>query len=120
MSGTLPDLQADAAVLERLLGHLKVLLSSLELRLLNGVHLEKAVEMLLLAPPAFKIVVADDAAERVDGEGVLSAGQLHQETLGLPAEEVSSSLLRSGEVEPLAGGGNGGGIMYFGLDRDKV
>src|SRR3989442_1330287 len=49
-SGGLNDLDLDGPVLEALLTHLEALPASLDLRLLNRVHLQEAVEVLLVAP----------------------------------------------------------------------
>src|SRR5262245_2936259 len=57
ISGALPDLEADAAVGQRLLADGVALLAGLQGGLLHGVGLEEAVEVGLVAPVAAEVVV---------------------------------------------------------------
>src|SRR5579871_4273366 len=106
--------------MEGLLAHGVPLLAGLEFRLLHGIKLQEAIQLSWIAPPPLIMVVADDSAEGIDHDGVLPAGQLYQQPLGFAAVKLSGTVLRRSEVEPLAGSGHSGGIMYFRLQRNKM
>src|SRR3954451_20921941 len=97
----LTDLDHDAAVLNHLFADEQSLLPSVQLRLLNGVHLEEPVEMRPVSPTAFEVVVLDRARQRVDHSGILPARELNQQARRLAAVESRRALDRLAESQPL-------------------
>ena len=89
MSGTSDaDGQLDRSVGQGLLGDLVALLAGLDPRLLDGVDLEEAIQVALVAPGAIVVVVADLPGRRVDDDGIGPVGQPDDEPRGLAAEEL--------------------------------
>src|SRR6266404_4742828 len=68
ISGALHELQANAAVLQGLLGDRVAAFAGLELGLLNRIALQEAVEMCLVAPVPVVIVVAHGPRQRVNDD----------------------------------------------------
>ena len=73
--------------------------------------LEEAVELGLLAPAPLEVVVAHLAGGGVDDGRVAPAGQLQQQALGLAAVELRLAVDGLGQAQPLAGGGDGRGVV---------
>ena len=76
--------------------------------------------MLLVAPAAFVVVVADLAGGRVDDDRVEPVGQADEQAGGLAAEELGRALDRLGQGEPAAGRRDRGGVADLGLDGHDV
>ena len=88
--------------------------------LLDGVGLEEAVELRLVAPGAAVVVVADLPGGGVDDDRVEPAGQLDEQAGGLAARTAGGAVDGLGQAEPAAGGGDRRGVADLGLDGDDV
>src|SRR6266446_9455171 len=80
-----PDLEHDATIRQGLLVDDMSFLAGLQLGFLDGVNLQKAIELLLLSPFAAVIVIGQRAREWVDDHGVGPTGQMEDEPGGLVA-----------------------------------
>ena len=85
-----------------------------------GIRLEEAIEVLLVAPPPAKVVVAELARRQIGDHRILPAGQLHDQALDFAAEEPGLALDGLGQRQTLARGPDGGGVPDLGLDDDDV
>ena len=93
------DGQLDRAVGQRLLGDAVALPAGLDLGLFDGVGLQKAVELLLVAPGAAVVVELQAAAGQVADDRIVPAGQLDRQAGGRAAEELDRAV-RSGGGSP--------------------
>src|SRR5262249_59627170 len=107
ISGPLDDLEADAAVGEGLLADGVAPLARFELGPLDGVGLQEAVEVRLLAPGARIVVVLHDPTAEVDDGGGMPVGPLQEQPAGLPAVELRPAPPRLRPAPPPARGGGG-------------
>ncbi len=64
------------------------LLAGLDPRLFDGVDLEEAVELALVAPGAVVVVEVDLPGRRVDDDGIGPVGQPDDQPADLAAEEL--------------------------------
>ena len=92
------------------------LLAGLDPGLLDGVDLQEAVELGLVAPGAVVVVVVDLPGRRVDDDGIGPVGQPDDEPGGLAAEELCRAEDRRGSCEAAAGGADGRVVADLGLD----
>jgi hypothetical protein len=88
--------------------------------LLDGISLEKPVQLNLLAPAAAVIVKTDLAGTGVEHGWINPAGQSHQKPSGFGGKESDSA--RDGSIKPqsLAGKLDGDCIANFGFDLNNV
>ena len=88
---------------------------------LDGVGLEQAVQLALLAPGAVEVVKAYTGRGGVDHHGITPARQLDKQAGGTPAIELGSALRRLGQTQPSTGGGQGNRITNLRLyDHDMT
>jgi hypothetical protein len=92
-SGT-PDLNGefDGSIGEGLFGHRVSPLAGLNPSFLNRVRLEKAIEVNLLAPAAFKVVKTKLTAGQVTNDWIPPVRQLHSQPGDLATEELECAL----------------------------
>ena len=115
------DGELDGAVGQGLLDDAVAPLAGLDRGLLDGVGLEEAVELLLRAPAAVVVVVADAGRSAVStDDGVEPAGQLDEQPGGLALEQPGGAVDGLGQAEAAAGGGDRRGVADLGLDRHDV
>ena len=93
------------------------LLAGLDPCLLDGVDLQEAIELGLVAPGAVVVIVADLPGRRVDDDGIGPVGQPDDEARGLAAEELCRAEDRQGQLEAATGGADGRVVADLGLDR---
>jgi hypothetical protein len=120
ISAALQDLELDPAFGGRLLDDGMAALAGFQFDALDGVGLQKAVQLGLRALDPAVVVVMDLAAERVEDGRVCPAGQLDDKAGGFAAEELGGAVDRLGQAEPAAGSGHAGRIMDLGANRDDV
>ena len=113
-------LDQDTAVLERSFAVAVALFLRLDLGLLDRVYLDKAIEVLLVAPVAAEVVVPDCPGGRVDDSRILSAGELDEQTRGLAAVKPRGAVHGLGQPEPAARRRDGGRVVEFRFDLDDV
>ena len=100
------DLEANAAVLESGFRDGVALLAGFDLRPLDRVHLQEAVQMDLISPFATVCVAADFTARDVDDGGVGPARELHDQAALFATEELGRAFDGGRQPEPVAGGGD--------------
>jgi hypothetical protein len=106
--------------MERLLADAETSLPRLHFGFLDAIHLNKPIELLLVAPVSAEIVVPNGASERVDHDGILPAGELDDQARGRAAVEPCGTLNRFRETESVAGRCDGSRIVDFALNLNDV
>jgi hypothetical protein len=88
--------------------------------LANGIRLQEAVEVLLIAPTAAEVVELDLASGGVADDRVNPIRQLHGQVGDFAAEELGRTLLRRGQAQALAGSSDGGGVTNLRFDNNEM
>jgi hypothetical protein len=92
----------------------------LDLGFLDSVHLKEVIEVLLFAPPAVVVVIADFSAIELADGGITPLGQLHAEAGDLAAEQSVRALDGRGQSEAIAGSSDRCGVSDLRSDFDNV
>lgn len=112
--------ELDRAVGQRLLGNAVALLASFELGPLDGVHLQEAAQLLLVAPVTLEVVVLHAAGSQVENRRVSPAGQPDGQASRLAAEQPDGLVGRLRQTQSLAGRAGGRDVFDLGFDLHDV
>jgi hypothetical protein len=88
----------------------------LDLGLLGGIHLEKAVKVLSLAPPSTEVIHLDFSGGQINDDGVDPIRQLHRQPFDFAAEELGLALHWRWQIQAMTGSADGDGVLYMRLN----
>jgi hypothetical protein len=103
-----------------LFGDATALLSGFDPAFLDGVGLQKAVEVLLVSPLTAVVVELHLAGRGVADSGIIPVRQSHSQAFDFVIEKVVLALHGCRQAQPLASSLHGVRVSHFRLDGNSV